>query len=927
MYGCLPGLFPALTLDVRIGIRTRVKQLPNVFTLSATLDQEKLGSLNVLEVLPPWMDTRGYYAYRFRGRYYILYRHYDSYPEGLGAWIVQSIPQDSEKYQQWLKAQRTKFTKWEQVLDERILSISNTRLQQLPFSNATARDERVHAEPSLSMLLDDRLQAELLPCFRVPKRDHLIEYTYVIDLDREVFTMDNSIHFVLNKIPQDVWIKSLGRDDEGQTLAFPSLLPPDCIADLAALRFEGKATEEILDSDTQQTETSIVRPKGFLDFPARLRHGPLLLAHLWDFITFSLEDEMPFILRGLTPDDFTFREIAFAFLSIAAGLSSTLKLVDGHRVRSSSSATWDGIILGDRSEYEVVVLSDLAMGHHAEGTAPGSAPEAKTYWFQGAVIRLEADLATSDRVEQATKHAIAFAQGYQSLQEPFDAVLLSIEHVILLHVVGSSVQRTATLPLLDIAVHYTEHPRHRYPEGALQQFMDAHKAEEEENKREIKEYKMKQKESKKSMEKRDGDETEEEEEVQVGGVVVPEVPVREKGDTIETQHEDGESEMADRDAAEPWPIAHKGFFAMMHLFEAAAVRSMAPEKANEGIFPSEVYEIILEYVDNVTSRACACVSRKFRRCCLIALRLVEDTVIHGLDPNARATQSWNTSSFILSRGPQGRRLPFQLQSYYYRYTERETSTVWVVICGNSQRSTLLSKFWFVDYMITRTWREAGRQNILVQDEDLQHQNSHSTEIDSLQAEIHSPHYEDQGSVLDDLEPVAQMDTAQLYKVWHDVVQFCRLPQRYDDIRFTLPSHTRELVIETRWLKICVGYIRIKRPDAIVGLAEAWDLALQEAEAEEMLERAKKQDHQQISVIIAVKLSAMLYRWNAETQQLESVNSNRLNILAEGDREIVEEFLIALQEPLAELKEVDAQCGEKLQEEWRLRRDRSDPDSD
>ena len=58
-----------------------------------------------------------------------------------------------------------------------------------------------------------------------------------------------------------------------------------------------------------------------------------------------------------------------------------------------------GIILGDRSENEIVLLLDLAMGHHAEGVAPSSASEVKTYWFQGAVTRLEADLATSDTVE------------------------------------------------------------------------------------------------------------------------------------------------------------------------------------------------------------------------------------------------------------------------------------------------------------------------------------------------------------------------------------------------------------------------------------------------------------------------------------------------------------------------------------------------
>ncbi|MCJ1282553.1 hypothetical protein MMC26_001876 [Xylographa opegraphella] len=586
------------------------------------------------------MGTRGYYAYRFRGRYYIFYRQYDCYPEGLGVWILETIPQDSKGYQ--------------------------------PSGGQS------HAEPSLLALLDDRLDPHLLPCFHTPKKESNIEYTYVVDLDREVFTMDNGIHFFLNKIPKDIWIESLGFDDQWERLAFPSLLPPGCIADLAVLRFAGKTTEEIMESGTQQIETSVVRPKGFLDFPATLRHGPLLMAHFWRFVTTSLKDEMPFILRGLTPDDFAFREIAFAFISIAAGLSSTLKVVDTHRIRSSSDATWAGIMLGDPSEHEVAVLSDLAVGHHAEGIAPGSAPECQTYWFQGTVIRLEADLTVSDRVEQAIRHAIDFAQDFQYRQEPFDVILLSIEHVILLHVVGINVQRTAALKLLDIAVHYPEHPGCRYLGGVLKLFMDAQNAGEEEDKWEKKE------------EIRDGEET------------------------------------------KLWPVQYDGFFAMMHLFEVAALRSMAPEKAQEGVFPTEIYEMILKYVDDITYQVCLGVSRKFRRCCHTALRVGEGTVVHSLDPKAGVTQTWDTSRFVLSFGPHKKPWPYQVESYVGRYSKRKNSTTWAIVCGSSQRSTLLSKFFFLDYEIANSWAEVNRGTDRIENEGFQrrHQVYHENDFEN-----------------------------------------------------------------------------------------------------------------------------------------------------------------------------------------------------
>ena len=64
---------------------------------------------------------------------------------------------------------------------------------------------------------------------------------------------------------------------------------------------------------------------------------------------------------------------------------------------------------------------------------------------------------------------------------------------------------------------------------------------------------------------------------------------------------------------------------------------------------------------------------------------------------------------------------------------------------------------------------------------------------------------------------------------------------------------------------------------------------------------------------------MLYQWDPQTQELRSTNTNRLDLFAEGDRETVEEFLIALKEPLAELEEMDAEAGQKQMEEFRRRR--------
>jgi hypothetical protein len=45
------------------------------------------------------MGTRGLRIILFRGRYFIYYNHYDSYPEGLGQTLVCEIPLERQKYQ------------------------------------------------------------------------------------------------------------------------------------------------------------------------------------------------------------------------------------------------------------------------------------------------------------------------------------------------------------------------------------------------------------------------------------------------------------------------------------------------------------------------------------------------------------------------------------------------------------------------------------------------------------------------------------------------------------------------------------------------------------------------------------------------------------------------------------------------------------
>ncbi|KAF2646857.1 hypothetical protein P280DRAFT_513009 [Massarina eburnea CBS 473.64] len=63
------------------------------------------------------MDTRGVYAYMYRGRYYVHYNHRDSYPHGLGMDVFRTIPSDPEKFKEWLENMRRKFIEYVYIID------------------------------------------------------------------------------------------------------------------------------------------------------------------------------------------------------------------------------------------------------------------------------------------------------------------------------------------------------------------------------------------------------------------------------------------------------------------------------------------------------------------------------------------------------------------------------------------------------------------------------------------------------------------------------------------------------------------------------------------------------------------------------------------------------------------------------------------
>ncbi|KAL5633628.1 hypothetical protein ACGC1H_003942 [Rhizoctonia solani] len=112
------------------------------------------------------MGTRGYMAYRYKGKYYRQFIRGDAYPEFHGCNLMQSIPRKPAVLEKWItklsnslldKKAREKFFEWEEY--------------------------DVVTDSSWTLT------------------DSYFEWTYVIDLDNRVFTVNGALHFKFDNLP------------------------------------------------------------------------------------------------------------------------------------------------------------------------------------------------------------------------------------------------------------------------------------------------------------------------------------------------------------------------------------------------------------------------------------------------------------------------------------------------------------------------------------------------------------------------------------------------------------------------------------------------------------------------------------------------------------------------------------------------------
>lgn len=530
------------------------------------------------------MSTRGFRIIKFKGRYWIFYNYQNSYPDGLGDWLVESIPADPEEYQKWLRSQRDFFGKWDSIL-QTILTIQPEDMYKLHLDGP--QTHIIHAT------FDERLQGDAPSYYQSEFNDIWIQWIYTINLDREIFSVNNGAHFRLNQIPAE-WSKALFTDSRGHTFLLPQLVPTESVATLA-LDSPGSTTS----IEYEKLQTRLVKPKSLNYISPSHVTGSRLRWMLFNSFQNTKQLDLSVNLLDWQVQDLSFRELAFFILCLAAG-GENLSLVDHRRVKKPyDNASYLGMTTSDLSESEVDIelATCLGVGYHMDGLPMGSAPGETKYWFEGALVCLARHLDHPGILTKAIADVIKY--GRKCAGTSFNAVLISIEHVVLIKSLpDGSVDHTELLCLIPITTHYSKDARARYGDQVLNAFYDA-------------KFPVKNEETKEP----DAMDVE-----QLSKHTADSKMTDEKEEEGATEVDNDESEDEVQLIVQRTPVTEasikQSFMGLVQFFEATILETLRPTQPNEARLPEEICQMVLRNVsDTKTYNSCLKVSRRFRLIC------------------------------------------------------------------------------------------------------------------------------------------------------------------------------------------------------------------------------------------------------------------------------------------------------------------------
>ncbi|KAI9781528.1 MAG: hypothetical protein M1839_005943 [Geoglossum umbratile] len=560
------------------------------------------------------MGTSGFKIIRYRGKYFLYFTGVDSNPEIVGSEIVALIPNDPKRYKLWLESMRNMYGEMETVLDD-LCTITTIDLLPRPFPTDPTRQRYRHY-----MGIDDSLfQLPSALAFPYQKEDSC--WIYVIDLDREIFSVNYGVHYKLDSIPRrEVWIKACDRDKWGAITLDAEVCGSECIASpmRAKQTVDRELVEEYQGFDIIRVEQPVMTTINPITDPTA-NYQIILLATFVNFSSTFSTHLQNFLLEW-SPGDFLFRELAFAILSLAAG-----EFYFRARVQLDGSISHGYLIVpGDALGHgEDNLLPAFARGFHRPGKDAGSAPMETTYWFQGVLVCLAANINDKMEMKMAVARTVQFAhaEGHRK----FYAIIISLEHVILLQVRAcggtTRVRHTDPIVLFEIANHLARDPRERPPQEP-------------------------------------------------------------KYDPRRKHRQWSENVKSPTALCTLFP----GFLRLINFLDHAFTQSLPwSYSPNEGVFPAEVYHMILMNVEDVrTYSTCAKVCRSFRNYCHSHIRVGNTIIKYG---GQEKFKFHSGMTFTATDRVTGERGFVQLRDEDIWLGE--ISSVWSIVIGSPDRQSLL----------------------------------------------------------------------------------------------------------------------------------------------------------------------------------------------------------------------------------------------
>ena len=118
--------------------------------------------------------------------------------------------------------------------------------------------------------------------------------------------------------------------------------------------------------------------------------------------------------------------------------------------KTDDESGWIRMAFDDKSKKYGSIASKVGFGYHREGVEAGSAPCETSYWLNGALVHLTTDLMEKSHQDKAIAEAVEIGRG-STRGDAFNAILMSIRHVMLLKVFPSRLERTVAMPLLQVS--------------------------------------------------------------------------------------------------------------------------------------------------------------------------------------------------------------------------------------------------------------------------------------------------------------------------------------------------------------------------------------------------------------------------------------------------------------------------------------------